>query len=97
MAYSALKSFVLYFAFLASALVFAVPAHLHQTEPHLGGVDFQKDQLLSHPRAPGRIAAVGSQRSREENTAVGKRITNAVRIANGLPPLAPRRLCEVFQ
>lgn len=94
MAHSALKFLVLYFAFSASALVFAAPAHQHPTERHLGGVAFQKDDLLPHPRAPERIAAVDGQSSPEENTAVAKRVTNAERIANGLPPLSPRRLYD---
>lgn len=96
MARSVLKSLFLYFAFSVSARVFAAPAHQHQTEHHPRGVVLQEDQLLSNPRAAAPNAIVGGQHSRKDNTAVGKRVTNAMRIANGLPPLVPRRLCEIF-
>ncbi|KIO27537.1 hypothetical protein M407DRAFT_243310 [Tulasnella calospora MUT 4182] len=92
MVHSLLKSFVLYFAFVISAVVLAAPAHHHPTEAHAREMARRGNPLLSLPRAAAPISMKGSQRSWKERNAAGKRVTNAMRFAKGLPPLAPRKL-----
>ncbi|KAG8926727.1 hypothetical protein FRC01_008443, partial [Tulasnella sp. 417] len=92
MIHSLLKSLPLYLALAASAAV-GVPA---QTEHrylapgivprhHLQPPHQSTDELT----AP--IPAAIKKRSSKQGLGV-KRVTNAMRLANGLPPLAPRKL-----
>ncbi|KIO22602.1 hypothetical protein M407DRAFT_245099 [Tulasnella calospora MUT 4182] len=92
MVHSLLKSLVLYLACAMSAVVLAVSAHHHQTEAHGREMARRGNQLLSLPRAAAPITVMGSQRSRKGSNPAGKRVTNAMRFAKGLPPLAPRKL-----
>ncbi|KAG8946338.1 hypothetical protein FRC04_011884, partial [Tulasnella sp. 424] len=102
MVHSLLKSLFL-FSTLATSVILAAPAHHHHpvgrgSEPLVaGGVSRREDLPLSHPwadglTAPASIAAGKRSEGVKENAIVEKRITNAMRIANGLPPLAPRKL-----
>lgn len=86
--------------FLYSALaVLAAPTHQHQTERLIRGASPREELHPPHLltgalREP--VSAAIDKRSQEEGGGVRK-VTNAIRIANGLPPLAPRKLCELFQ
>lgn len=95
MVHSLLKSLFLYSALVAS-VVLAVPAHLHEGKPLARDVA-PRDYLYSpYPLAPGLTetvpAAVG--KSLQKRGGVPKKVTNAMRLANGLPPLAPRKLYD---
>lgn len=97
MAHALFKSLFLYSALAASA-VLAAPAHQHQAAPLARDVSpreflhslhlFEAEPIIPVP------AGIG-QRSQEQGGGPTK-IANAMRIANGLPPLAPRRLFEGF-
>lgn len=89
-----LKPLVLFIAFAGFTGALAAPAHQHQIKPHAQDLAHRDDQLLSHSGVAEPITIVRTRRGREENSAIGKRVTNAMRFADGLPPLTPRKLCE---
>lgn len=90
MVHSLLKSLFLY-STLALSVVLAAPTHQDTGR----GVASRKDVQFSHPWAAdltGPISIVTGKHSEETKNVAEKRMTNAMRIANGLPPLAPRKL-----
>ncbi|KIO22611.1 hypothetical protein M407DRAFT_27868 [Tulasnella calospora MUT 4182] len=92
MVQSLLKSLFLYSALAASA-VLAAPAH-HQSEPLERGVVPREYLRSPYPLTDGLTAPISeaiSKRSLEQGGGP-KKVTNGMRIANGLPPLAPRKL-----
>ncbi|KAG8926725.1 hypothetical protein FRC01_008441 [Tulasnella sp. 417] len=90
MVHSLIKSLFLY-SVLATSAALAAPAQTKHLPP---GV-IPRDHLeLPHPSTDeltAPAAAAIKERSSEQGLGV-KRVTNAMRIANGLPPLAPRKL-----
>ncbi|KIO22606.1 hypothetical protein M407DRAFT_245103 [Tulasnella calospora MUT 4182] len=95
MVQSLLKSLFLYSALAASA-VLAAPAHQHQSEPVAQGVSHREYHVSPHPLA-GELPAPNPVAIRKPSQAQGgghQRVTNAMRIAKGLPPLAPRKLYD---
>ncbi|KAG8942885.1 hypothetical protein FRC04_003460 [Tulasnella sp. 424] len=100
MVHSFFKSLFL-FSTLAASVVLAAPAQLHQPVDRravvAGDVSRREDLPLSYPWVGGSTASTPvEKRSEGVKKAIGpKRVTNAMRIANGLPPLAPRKLCYV--
>ncbi|KIO22608.1 hypothetical protein M407DRAFT_27865 [Tulasnella calospora MUT 4182] len=94
MVQSLLKSLFLYSALVASAIL-AAPAHQHESKP-LARVSPREYLDSPHPVAAGLnapIPATIGKRSKERGGRV-KKVTNAMRLANGLPPLAPRKLYD---
>lgn len=92
MVQSLLQSLFL-FSILTLSVVLAAPAY-HRTGR---SVSNREGLPLSHPWAAdmtGSISIVTGKRSEGTKSVGEKRVTNAMRLANGLPPLAPRKLCR---
>lgn len=100
MVHSVFKSLLLYFALFASTLVFAAPAHQHQTEhtvePIVRRVSPRDSLRPPYPLAAELNAPIPAAIGKRSQKYGGgpKKVTNAMRFAHGLPPLAPRKLCE---
>ncbi|KAG9025055.1 hypothetical protein FS837_005100 [Tulasnella sp. UAMH 9824] len=95
MVHSLLRSLFLYSALVTSA-VLAVPAHLREGKPLPRDVA-PRDYLYSpYPLAPGLAPTLPAaiEKGVRKRGDVPKKVTNAMRLANGLPPLAPRKLYE---
>ncbi|KAG8898781.1 hypothetical protein FRC01_010762 [Tulasnella sp. 417] len=93
MVHSLLKSLFLYSALSASAAL-AAPAHQAQTDRLASGMVPQGHLQSPHSSPDGTnayIPAAIDKRSSGHGPRA-KKVTNAMRLANGLPPLAPRKL-----
>lgn len=95
MVQSLLKSLFLY-GVLAASAVLAAPAHQHESAPLARGISPRQYLQPPHPPASGLTVTTPETIGKRSPKAGGrvKKVTNAMRMANGLPPLPPRKLCE---
>ncbi|KAG8924240.1 hypothetical protein FRC00_005324 [Tulasnella sp. 408] len=93
MVQSLLKSLFLYGVFAASA-VLAAPAHQHESAPLARGISPRQYLQSPHPPAAGLTVTTPETIGKRSPKVGGrvKKVTNAMRMANGLPPLPPRKL-----
>ncbi|KAG9044359.1 hypothetical protein FS837_008268 [Tulasnella sp. UAMH 9824] len=95
MVQSLLKSLFLY-GVLAASAVLAAPAHQHDSAPLARGISPRQYLQPPHPQASGLTVTIPETIGKRSPKAGGrvKKVTNALRMANGLPPLPPRKLYE---
>lgn len=95
MVQSLLKSLFLY-GVLATSAVLAAPAHQHESAPLARGISPRQYLQSPHPLAAGLTVATPETIGKRSPKAGGrvKKVTNAIRLANALPPLPPRKLCK---